>query len=157
MSGSHRLNGHVGGRPTSPGSVQNGAASEARRTGNGREQALAYLRSLSTRPRTVRLQVAMTEPFDDPLTTNRSPACPAGESGISPPLTETRLELEVLEDQHVTVRFNSIGVVELLCPRVCPWGTMQSIHITLAPGGTIIVSLAFHDFPTGIRICSAST
>ena len=32
----------------------------------------------------------------------------------SAPETETQLELEVLEDQRVTVGFNSIGVVELL-------------------------------------------
>jgi hypothetical protein len=30
------------------------------------------------------------------------------------PETETRLEIEVLGDQHLKVRFNSIGVVELL-------------------------------------------
>jgi hypothetical protein len=27
-----------------------------------------------------------------------------------------------------------------------------SFHLTLTPGGTTVVSLAFHDFPTGVRI-----
>lgn len=28
----------------------------------------------------------------------------------------------------------------------------EAVHVTLTPGGTFVVSLAFHDFPTGIRI-----
>ena len=60
------------------------------------------------------------------------------------------------EDGSFSGSFIDIGTyhVDFVDPALADQNSQfaEAVHVTLTPGETFVVSLAFHDFPTGIRI-----
>jgi hypothetical protein len=60
------------------------------------------------------------------------------------------------EDGSFSFNFTETGTyhVDFVDPTVADQDSQftEAVHASLTPGGTFVVSVAFHDFPTGIRI-----
>lgn len=66
------------------------------------------------------------------------------------------IHLTERDDGSFNFTFTETGTyhVDFLDPALADQDSQftEAIHVTLTPGGTFVASVAFHDFPTGIRI-----